>query len=85
MGDVIMTNKEINQIDIFEKLVRKEIKQKVTSQLLGISTRRVRRKLHAYKIYGAKSLVHKSRGRTSNNKINQSTLDQAVTIIKNQL
>lgn len=81
-GDTSMSIKEINQIDIFEKLSRKEIKQKEASDLLKISIRQVKRKLHDYKKEGAKSLIHKGRGKQSNNKITQEKLDQVIKIIK---
>jgi len=84
MGDIVMSNEEINQIELFEKLIRKEIKQKKASNVLGLSVRQIQRKLKRYKLNGAKSLVHKSRGKVSNNKIRQERLDEAITLIKDK-
>ena len=71
MGDIVMSNQEINQVEIFEKLKRKELKQGKAADILGLSVRQIKRKLRKYKLNGAKSLVHKSRGKVSNNKISQ--------------
>lgn len=80
--NISMSVAEINQIEILEKLLRKEIKQKRASQILGLSVRQIQRKLHRYKLHGTKSLAHKSRGRVSNNKVKQVVLDQAINLIK---
>jgi Bacterial regulatory protein, Fis family./Integrase core domain. len=82
--DIAMSSEEINQIEIFEKLKRREIRQKKVARILGLSVRQVKRKLRKYKVDGAKSLVHKSRGRTSNNKISQKELDKAITLIRDK-
>jgi len=80
--DIAMSSKEINQVEIFERLKRREIKQGKVAKVLGLSVRQVKRKLRKHKLEGAKSLVHKSRGRVSNNKIDQETLDKAILLIK---
>ncbi|MFH2021710.1 MAG: ISNCY family transposase [Patescibacteria group bacterium] len=77
-----MSKKEVLQIEVFEKLVRKEIKQKTVANLLELSIRQVQRKIHNFKLHGAESLIHKSRGKTSNNKIPQEKLDRAMELIK---
>lgn len=77
-----MSNEEINQVEIFEKLVRKEIKQKKVAEMLDLSVRQIKRKLHAYKISGAKTLAHKARGKVGNKKISQERIDKAVNIVK---
>lgn len=84
MGDIVISNEEINQVEIFEKLKRREIKQRKAADILGLSVRQIKRKLIKYKLNGAKSLMHKSRGRVSNNKISQEKLDQAITLIKDK-
>lgn len=84
IGDIAMSNKEVNQVEIFEKLKRREIKQKKVARVLGLSVRQVKRKLRRYKLYGAMSLVHKSRGRKSNRQISQEVLDKATAIIKDK-
>jgi hypothetical protein len=80
--NIAMSNAEVNQIEIFEKLVRKEIKQKKAGEILGLSVRQIQRKLHDYKLNGAKSLAHKSRGKVSNRIIQQKIIDESMDIIR---
>jgi len=84
MGDIVMSNEEINQVELFEKLKRREIKQEKAANILGLSVRQIQRKLKKYKLNGAKSLVHKSRGKISNNKISQEKLDQVIILIRDK-
>ena len=80
--NIAMSNAELNQIEVMERLVRKEIKQKKAAQILRLSVRQIRRKLYEYKINGAKSLVHKARGKIGNRVIKQQILDEAINIVK---
>jgi len=80
-GLFTMNNKEVNRISILEKLIKKEIKQKKAARALGISTRQVRRLKKKYKREGAKGLIHKKRGRESNNKIPAKEIDRVIKII----
>ena len=83
-GYLIMKESELLKIEVLEKLARKEIKQKIGAKILGISIRQIRRTLKKYKLEGSKGLIHKSRGKVSNNKIPQEKLDEAIKIIKNK-
>jgi len=80
--NITMSTQEIGQVEIFEKLLRKEIKQHEAGKILGLSVRQVQRKIRCYKVHGAKSLVHQARGRVSNNKISQERLDLAIELIR---
>ena len=80
--DIVMNNKEIKQIEIFKKLNRKEITQKTAVEILELSLRQIKRKLKDYRRYGVKSLIHKGRGKNSNNKINKDLLDEALKLSK---
>lgn len=81
MKGCYMSNKEIGRIEIMERLVRGEVKQKRASEIFGVSVRQVKRMVKVYRQEGAKGLVHKARGRASNNRIAQDKLDQAISII----
>jgi hypothetical protein len=65
---ILMNKSEIKQIEIIEKLNRKEIIQATAAELMGKSTRSVRRRLLRYNESGAEGLVHRSRGKPSNRK-----------------
>lgn len=81
-GYLIMKENELLKIEILEKLIRREIKQKAGAKMLGITIRQTRRTLKKYKLEGSKGLIHKSRGKVSNNKIPQGKLDGAIKLIK---
>ena len=77
-----MSNKEISRVEVLEKLSRREMKQKVGAKILGLSIRQIKRLVKKYRLGGSKNLIHKSRGRVSNNKISQDKLDKAIKVIK---
>ena len=81
-GSITMSSKELSQIEIFEKLTRREIKQKQAAEMLGLSVRQVKRKLSFYKKEGAESLIHKTRGKVSKRKIDQKLLNEAMDEIR---
>ena len=70
-GQITMSIKEAERILIIEKIINGEKKQKYGAKDLGISTRQIRRIVKRYKREGVKGLIHKSRGRLSNNRIDE--------------
>lgn len=81
MGDIHMSNKEVNRISILEKLKKKEIKQRKAAQILGVSVRQIRRLLKRYKARGASGITHTLRGTGSNNRADADALSRAVAIV----
>ena len=69
MEIIPMSKKELNQIEIFEKLKNREMPQRAGGEELAKSIRQVKKKLAKYKIFGAESLIHANRGRPSKRKI----------------
>ncbi len=70
-GQITMSIKEAERILIIEKIINGEKKQKHGAKDLGISTRQIRRMVKRYKREGVKGLIHKSRGKLSNNRIDE--------------
>lgn len=83
-GNIIMSQNEVDQIEVFAKLIKKTITQNQAGQLLNLSVRQVKRKVRDYKKYGASSLVHKGRGKPSNNMIDQQAVDDVIKIVKDK-
>jgi hypothetical protein len=81
-GTIAMSTTELTQVEVFERLQRREITQKSAAAVLRLSVRQVKRKLRAYKLEGAPSLVHGSRGKVSNRKVAQGKLDSALDTIR---
>lgn len=79
-----MNNKEANQISVFKKLQNREIKQKEAGMILGLSTRQIKRKLKMFRRFGVQALIHSSRGRPSNNRIDSAIRENIVCLIENK-
>jgi transcriptional regulator with GAF, ATPase, and Fis domain len=60
MYEVIsMSNRELDRLKIIEQLALKLISQSQAADILGLSTRQVKRLVKEHKIYGPKGLVSK--------------------------
>lgn len=81
-GTVTMSAKEVERIDVFKRLMRKEIKQKHASRLLHISTRQIRTLFKRYKREGAAGIVHKLRGTAGNRKIDDFVIKEAAEKVR---
>ena len=68
-GHILMSKKELARIAVIERVINKRIKQKDAGKELSITVRQVQRLIKKYKKKGSESLKHKSRGKTSNNKM----------------
>lgn len=79
-----MSSKEINQINVFERLNKREIKQKEAGMILNLSNRQIRKKLKDFRHLGPKSLIHSLRGRSSNNQFDPVVKAKAVSLIENK-
>ncbi len=79
---ITMNNKEIFRLQIMEKLDDGRIGQNKASKILGISCRQIRRILKNYRQQGAKSLVSKKRGKSSNNRIGEEVRRNVLAITR---
>ncbi len=61
-----ITQKEAKQVSLFEKLIRKEITQKIVAELLGCTVRTVKRRQKRYAASGIEGLIHRRRGQPGN-------------------
>lgn len=77
-----MTQEELDQVGIFEKLKEKAVSQKDAARILGLSVRQVKRKLRAFKQKGAGSLMHAARGKPGNRTHTQALKEKALTLVK---
>ena len=72
-----MNSKEMNRLEVMQKLAEKRMSQKKAAQELGISLRQVKRLWKAYRERGAAGLVSQQRGKASHNRLSEET-EQAV-------
>jgi transposase len=77
-----MSNREITRLEVMQRLKDKRLTQEEAAQLLGISTRQVKRLWQAYRKQGAKGLISTRRGKPSNNHLDAGVCQQALDLIK---
>jgi len=77
-----MSNKEVNRIAVLDRLNKKEIKQKLAAEILELSVRQIQRLIKNYQKRGNISLIHRNRGKISNNRVDQKAINEVLKIIK---
>ena len=77
-----MSQKEVDRLDIVQKVENKLLNQQEGAKQLGITTRQFRRIQCSYRLEGAKGIVSKHRGKKSNNKFSAEFKLEIITIIK---
>lgn len=65
-GHILLSQKEVNRIDIIQKLESNKLTIEKATELLGLSTRQVFRLLKRLREEGIGGLVHRLRGKSSN-------------------
>jgi transposase len=77
-----MSNKEANRIAVLDRLNKKEIKQIGAAEALGLSVRQIKRLIRNYRKTGIISLIHGNRGKISNHRVDQKSINEVLEIIK---
>lgn len=77
-----MSNREITRLEVMQRLKDKRLTQEEAAQMLGISTRQVKRLWRTYRKQGAKGLVSARRGKPSNNRLDAGIAQQTLDLIK---
>lgn len=81
---ITMTKKEVRRLGTINDLIENKINGTVASSYLNLSTRQVRRMKSMVLLLGPKGIVHKSRGRPGNRKMNSKKEDAIRCLIHNQ-
>ena len=76
-----MSTKEINKLEVMQRLTRKELRQKEAAEMLGISIRQIKRILRTYRQEGAPGIVSKRRGRESNNRLRKEVKQKVLDLL----
>jgi len=77
-----MSHKEVDRLDIIQKVENKLLNQKDGAKQLGITTHQFRRVQCRYRLEGAKGIVSKHRGKKSNNKFSDEFKLKIITLVK---
>ena len=84
MDIIVMSAKEVNRLEVMQRLEGKRVKQKAAAELLGISERQVKRLLGRFRQQGARGLVSKRRGKPSNNQMAEKTSRKVLDLLKSK-
>lgn len=82
MGQITMSIKESNQLSVLQQLKKGTISQVRAAHELGITTRQIRNKLQRFLQEGTRAIVHRLRGRPSNNQTDPSLKKEMLQLIK---
>lgn len=66
-----MSRKELDRVQVMQDVSRERVSRPQAAQLLGVSERQVRRLLRRYEREGPEGLIHRSRGRASNRRMDE--------------
>jgi len=77
-----MTQKELSRYEIIKRLIKKEINGTEAAKQLGLSVRQVKNIKAMVKKYGAKGVIHGSRGKSSNRTIAKEIIEKIKRIVE---
>lgn len=84
MGQITMSIKECNQIGVLQQLKKGKIMLKQAARELGLSDRQIRNKLKRFLQGGELAIVHRLRGRPSNNQTEPTFKKQVLELIESK-
>lgn len=82
MGWIMMSERELNRIEVLAQVDDGKLPVESAANLLDLTRRQVFRLLKRYRVDGASSIRHRSRGKVPNNQIHHAKRDYALTLIK---
>ncbi|UVK50208.1 ISNCY family transposase (plasmid) [Mesorhizobium sp. AR02] len=82
MGLVLMSERELQRIEVLSKIIERRMTTVTAAHVLGLTRRQVQRLLKTFQIDGASALRHKARGRRSNRQIVDGVRDFTLSLIR---
>lgn len=80
MGELRMSMKEQDRLDVFSRVKRGELKLIEAAEELGLSVRQTRRMWKRFRLRGVIGLVHQLRGRSSNRRMPEAMREKIVRL-----
>jgi transposase len=77
-----MSQRELTRLEVIQRVKRKTLKQRQAAELLSVSVRQVKRLCKSYQASGAAGLISKRRGRPSNNRLPEKTINQVRQLLR---
>jgi len=84
MGRMYMSMKELDRLQIIEKVCKREIKLNKAAKLLDISMRQAIRLKKAYQKEGPKGLISKKAGKSSNNRVSEEKVEIVLKFLNHE-
>jgi transposase len=78
---ITMSNKELDRLEVLQKVLEKRLKQKEAASQLNLGIRQIKRLCKRLKKQGPKGLVSRNRGKPSNRKMCKHLKDSALELI----
>jgi len=82
MGWVMMSEREINRIEVLAQIDDARLSVENGANMLGITKRQIFRLLKRYRTEGAPAIRHRARGKVPNNKLHKAKRDYALAVVK---
>jgi transposase len=79
---ITLTKKQHGRLEIIRRLMRRELKQKVAAEMLGLSTRQVRNLVRKVRQDGARGLAHGNRGKPSPKRMTRELVERIIALVK---
>ena len=77
-----MSKRELRRLEVINKVIGEEIRQKEAAEILSLSTRQVKRIVKRVKIHGAVGMVHGNRGEESKRKFPLEFRERVLEIVE---
>jgi hypothetical protein len=79
-----MSGRELQRIEVLSEVLARRRTEISAASILGLSTRQTRRLLAAYRDGGGGALIHKARGRTSNNVLIPGIREYVIELVRSR-
>ncbi len=79
-----MSYEELDRVSVIERVIEKRLTQLEAAQILGVTSRQVRRLRRAYERDGPAGLASKHRGRPSNRRLRSELGREALALVRSQ-
>ncbi len=79
-----MSGRELQRIEVLSEVLARRRTEISAAAILGLSTRQTRRLLAAYRDGGGGALIHKARGRTSNNRLIPGIREYVIELVRSR-
>jgi transposase len=84
MGWVMMSERELNRIEVLSQVLQGRMSAVTAADVLALSRRQVHRLLKRFGADGAAAIRHQARGRASNNRIDPTIREAAMSLVRDR-